>query len=214
MTLVQAGQAKKIIVPALAVLALAGCGKAAASTTTASSARPSVAASATAVPSASNSPAPAASSPTSSPTAAPSASPGVSTTSAAATTPANGTLLGSYTFTLPQYGSAPLGPAAPDQAQILGGTGRDVIWNTGAGGAPLQTGGGDQMLSLPTGATPTYQACKTDTLTSDEESNNAGTAYCIIETTGEMAGVTVVSANLAQTPWYLVLHVMVWENAP
>ena len=34
MTLVQAGQAKKIIVPALAVLALAGCGKAAASTTT------------------------------------------------------------------------------------------------------------------------------------------------------------------------------------
>jgi hypothetical protein len=70
------------------------------------------------------------------------------------------------------------------------------------------------MLSLPNGATPTYQACKTDTLTSDEESNNAGTAYCLIETTGEMAGVTVVSANLAQTPWYLVLHVMVWENAP
>jgi hypothetical protein len=209
MTLVQAGQAKKIIVPALAVLALAGCGKAAASTTTASSARPSVAASATVAPS---SPAP--SSLPSSAAAAPSVSPGVSTTSGAATTPANGTLLGSYTFTLPQYGSAPLGAAAPDQAQILSATGRDVIWNTGAGGAPLQTGGGDQMLSLPSGATPTYQACKTDTLTSDEESNNAGTAYCLIETTGEMAGVTVVSANLAQTPWYLVLHVMVWENAP
>jgi hypothetical protein len=211
MTLVQAGQAKKITVAALATLALAGCGTAAASTA-ATSARPSVAASAPAVPSASNSPAPV--SLPSSATAAPSASPGVSTTSGAATTPGNGTLLGSYTFTLPQYGSAPLGAAAPDQAQILSGTGRDVIWNTGAGGAPLQTGGGDQMLSLPSGATPTYQACKTDTLTSDEESNNAGTAYCIIETTGEMAGVTVASANLSQSPWYLVLHVMVWENSP
>lgn len=151
-------------------------------------------------------------------TASPAASPGVSTTptptSGVAVTSENGALLGSYTFTLPQYGSAPLGTSAPTQAQILGGTGQDVIWNTGAGGSPLQTGGGDQMLSLPSGSTPTYQACKTDTLTSGEESYNAGTAYCIIEATGKMAGVTVVSADVSQSPWYLVLHVVIWENSP
>ena len=134
-------------------------------------------------------------------------SPGAGTT-------ANGTLLGSYTFTLPQYGTAPLGTTAPDQAQILSGTGQDVKWNTGAGGAPLQTGGGDQMLSLPSGSTPTYQACKADILTSVEESYNAGTAYCIIEATGKMAGVTVASANTSQSPWSLVLHVIIWENSP
>lgn len=147
------------------------------------------------------------------------ASPSVGATSSASPaaslgTTADGTLMGSYTFTLPQYGSAPLGATTPDQAQILSGTGKDVIWNTGAGGAPLQTGGGDQMLSLPNGSTPTYQMCKTDTLTSGEESYNAGTAYCIIEATGRIAGVVVQSANTAQSPWSLVLHVTIWENAP
>jgi hypothetical protein len=126
----------------------------------------------------------------------------------------NGTLLGSYTFTLPGYGSAPLGTTAPTQAQILAGTGKDVIWNTGAGGAPLQTGGGDQMLSLSNGATPTYQTCKNDTITSDEESYNVGTTYCLIETTGKMAAVSVVSSDATQPPLSIVLHVLVWQNSP
>lgn len=130
---------------------------------------------------------------------------------ATVTTAPNGTVLGSYPFTLPQYGSAPLGPTAPTQAQILSRTGQDIIWNTGAGGSPLQTGGGDTMLYLPSGATPTYQACKADAKTTDEESYNAGTAYCLIEATGRMAGVTVTSASVSQSPWYLDLHVTIWE---
>jgi hypothetical protein len=130
---------------------------------------------------------------------------------ATGTTAPNGTVLGSYTFTLGQYRSASLGPMPPTQAQILSGSGQDVIWNTGAGGAPLQTGGGDTMLYLPSGATPTYQACKADTKTTDEESYNAGTAYCLIEATGGMAGVTVTSASVSQSPWYLDLHVTIWE---
>jgi hypothetical protein len=147
-------------------------------------------------------------------TASPSGSATPAPTSGASVAAGNGVLLGSYRFTLPQNGSAPLGPTAPTQAQILSGTGKDVVWNTDLGGSPLSAGGGDQILSLPNGATPTYQACKADTLTSANESYNAGTAYCIIEATGKMAGVTVETANVAQSPYYLVLRVMVWENSP
>lgn len=140
-------------------------------------------------------------------------SPGAS--SGATATSANGAVLGSYTFTLPQYDSAPLGTTAPDQAQILSGTGQDVIWNTGAGSSPLETGGGDKLLNLPSGSTPTYQACSTDTLSSGEVVNpNAGNAFCLIEATGKMAGVTITSANNSQSPYYLVLHVVIWENSP
>lgn len=130
------------------------------------------------------------------------------------TTAPNGTVLGSYNFTLGQYRSAPLGPTAPTQSQILSGSGQDVIWNTGAGGAPLQTGSGDTMLILPSGATPTYRVCKADTITSDEESRDAGTAYCLREATGRMAGVTVASAHVSQSPWYLNLHVVIWKYSP
>ena len=151
---------------------------------------------------------------TETPSAAGSHSPASGSSTETGSPSSDGDLLGSYTFTLPESGSAALGPTAPTQAQILAGKGMDVIWNTGAGGAPLQTGGGDQMVSLPNGATPTYQACKADTITSVEESFNAGTAYCIIENTGRMAGVTVVSANFPQSPEYLVLHVTIWGNSP
>src|ERR1700733_10068495 len=115
---------------------------------------------------------------TATPVAAASAASTPGASSGSTATSANGTVLGSYTFTLPQYDSAPLGTTAPDQAQILSGTGQDVVWNTGAGGSPLETGGGDKMLNLPSGSTPTYQACTTDTLSSGEVVNpNAGNAF-------------------------------------
>jgi hypothetical protein len=125
---------------------------------------------------------------------------------------ANGHLLGSYTFRLGQYTSAPLGATAPTQAQILANSG-DIVWNTGAGGAPLQPGTGEQIANLSNGSTPTYHACKTDTVFSVSASPNQGTAFCIIETTGRMAGVIVVSTNLSQQPYYLILHVAVWTNS-
>ncbi len=127
-------------------------------------------------------------------------------------TSANGDLLGSYTFRLGQYTSAPLGATAPTQDQILANSG-DIVWNTGAGGSPLQPGNGEQIANLPSGTALTYQICKADTVFSVSASPNPGTAFCIIETTGRMAGVTVVSTNLAQQPYYLILHVAVWENS-
>ena len=132
--------------------------------------------------------------------------------SGATGTSANGDLLGSYTFRLGQYTSAPLGATAPTQAQILANSG-DIVWNTGSGGSPLQPGSGEQFANLPSGTTPTYQACKADTVFSNTASPNPGTAFCIIETTGKMAGVTVASANLTQSPYYLNLHVAVWANS-
>jgi hypothetical protein len=144
------------------------------------------------------------------------ASPAVTATTrprASTGTATDGDLLGSYTFRLGQYTSAPLGATAPTQAQILANSG-DIGWNTGAGGSPLQPGNGEQFANLPSGTTPTYQSCKADTVFSNSASPNVGTAFCVIETTGRIAGVTVVSTNMTQTPWYLNLHVTVWVNTP
>lgn len=147
---------------------------------------------------------------TTSPTAAssPSASPAGSAASA------DGQLLGSYTVTLPRDGSAPLGSTAPTQAQILAGANYDIVWNYELGGAPLGVGTGDQILGLPSGSTPTYQACKADTLATNTETNNPGTAFCIIETSGMMAGVVVKSVDIDVNPENIVVDVQVWNNSP
>lgn len=145
-----------------------------------------------------------------SPTGAP--SPAASPTDSAVS--ADGQLLGSYAVTLPRDGTAPLGPAAPTQAQILAGTDYDIVWNYEDGGAPVGAGSGEQILGLPNGSTPTYQACKTDTLATNTESSNPGTAFCIIETSGRMAGVVVKSVDIGVNPVNIVVSVQVWNNAP
>lgn len=127
---------------------------------------------------------------------------------------ADGQLLGSYAVTLPRDGSAPLGAAAPTQAQILAGTDYDIVWNYELGGAPVGAGSGEQILGLPNGSTPTYQACKADTLATNTESSNPGTAFCIIETSGRMAGVVVKSVDIGVNPANIVVSVQVWNNAP
>ena len=148
-------------------------------------------------------------------TASPAATGQPSATSPAQTgASSDGRLLGSYTVTLPRNGSAPLGPKAPTQAQVLAGANYDVIWASDLGGSPLGAGTGDQILGLPNGSTPTYQACKTDTLATSSESNNPGTAFCIIETAGRMAGVVVKSVDISVNPINIVLGVTVWNNAP
>lgn len=145
------------------------------------------------------------SAPTSSPGGTPAASPAASS---------DGVLLGSYTITLPRDGSAPLGPTAPTSAQILAGSGDDIVWEYEDGGAPLGTGAGDQIVSLPNGSTPTYQACKNNTLATNSESSNPGTTFCIIETAGRMAGVSVKSVDIGINPVNIVLSVLVWSNSP
>jgi hypothetical protein len=146
-------------------------------------------------------PATAASSPSGTPTASPAAS-------------SDGELLGSYTITLPRDGSATLGPTKPTAQQILASSGGDIIWDYEDGGAPLSTGSGDQMVGLANGTTPTYQACKNSTLATNSESSNPGTAFCIIETTGRMAGITVKSVDIGVNPVNIVLNVLVWSNSP
>ena len=132
----------------------------------------------------------------------------------ATATGSDGDVMGSYTFSLTAGGTAPLGPTAPTQAQLLqgrAGSGGDVGVNSiGA----LYAGNGETIVSLPDGTTPTYQACKTGTLFANSARSNAGTAFCIIETSGKIAGVVVDSVNTSQNPSYINLRVTVWENSP
>jgi len=146
--------------------------------------------------------------------ASPTAASSPSASSAGGAASADGQLLGSYPVTLPRDGSAPLGPAAPTQAQILANANYDIVWDYELGGAPLGAGSGDQILGLPNGSTPTYQACKADTLATNSESNNPGTAFCIIETSGMMAGVVVKSVDIGVNPQNIVVEVQVWSNSP
>ena len=147
-------------------------------------------------------------------TTSPAGASSLSASPAGSAASADGQLLGSYTVTLPRDGSAPLGSTEPTQAQILAGANYDIIWDYELGGAPLGAGTGDQILGLASGSTPTYQACKTDTLATNSESNNPGTAFCIIETSGMMAGVVVKSVDLAVNPENIVVEVQVWNNSP
>ena len=145
---------------------------------------------------------------------APSVSSPAGTPTASAAVSSDGELLGSYTITLPRDGSATLGPTAPTPQQILAGNGNDIEWNYEFGGAPLQPEGGDQIVGLSSGTTPTYQACKASTLATNTESSNPGTAFCIIENSGRMAGVTVKSVDMGVNPVNIVLSIQVWSNSP
>lgn len=130
------------------------------------------------------------------------------TVSASGSAVADGTQLGAYQFNLPGGYYVPLGPTAPKQSQFTIYTSDDLGWDDSAF---LITTGGDKLLSLPTGSTPTYQACANATSFIESASDNPGTAVCVVESTGRIAGVTVVSAVPNQ---YLVIKVVIWQNSP
>jgi hypothetical protein len=122
------------------------------------------------------------------------------------TTP-NGTQLATYSFELPQPYGAPLSTTAPTRVQISAGSGDDVYYN-----GDISVGSNDQMLSLPAGSTPTFQACSSDTLIGGNQSATRGTAFCIVEN-GTMAGVTVTSVGTSTSGTnYVVLDVTIWQN--
>jgi hypothetical protein len=122
-------------------------------------------------------------------------------------TAGNGTQLApSYLFQLTNSYSAPLGLTKPTQAQIGRGVASYDIFYYDA----FQPGPGEKMLSLPNGSTPTYTACATDTVFVGSASATPGTAFCIVETTGRVAGVTVTSIN--GSPNYAVLKVTLWQD--
>jgi hypothetical protein len=68
------------------------------------------------------------------------------------------------------------------------------------------------MISLPAGTTPTYSACTTGTVFEDNASPAQGTSFCIIETSGRVAGVTVTSMGSSLS--YAGLQVTVWKYVP
>jgi hypothetical protein len=184
------------LIAALTSAALvAGCG----SHSSSASSKPTVAATKTATaPPAS---APAASAPAS--TASP-AAPTTSGTEAAG----DGTQLGAYGFELTDGYSAPLGVAAPAQSQMVSvnsGGPYDIMYD-----GNIEAGSGEKMISLPNGATPTYSACTTGTTFISGATPEEGAAFCIIETSGQMAGVTIsgLSSSPATTATF---KVTIWK---
>ncbi len=140
----------------------------------------------------------------SAPASAPAASPATASP-AAATTAGNGTELGAYTFNLTNGYSAPLGPTAPTQAEIASGGSCDVQYN-----GEIYSCNQEKIISLPSGSTPTYSACTTGTIFEDEVNPTQGNVFCIIETSGQVAGVTVAAAGSSPNN-YVTLTVTVWK---
>src|ERR1700691_2156793 len=128
--------------------------------------------------------------------------------SGAAATTGDGTQLGAYSFQLTNGYGAPLGPSVPTQSQMVqvnSGASYDIMYNGG-----IAAGSDEKIVSLPNGATPTYSACTTGTAFISYPASDKGTAFCIIETNGQMAGVVVsgVSTSPADT---LSFKVTIWK---
>ena len=116
----------------------------------------------------------------------------------------NGTQLGSYSFQLTNGYSAPPGPTAPTQSQIASGGTYDIQYN-----GEVYPGVNEEMVSLPNGSTPTYSACTTGTVFEDSAPLTQGTAFCIIETSGPVAGVTITS--IGNSSAYVGLNGTLWK---
>ena len=144
-------------------------------------------------------------SPAASPVTSPAISPSATSSPVPASTVGNGTLEGTYSVQLTEPYSAPLGASAPTQAQIAAGAACDVYYN-----GQLTSCNSEKIVSLPNGSTPSYSACTASTLFVDSASANQGTAFCIIETSGRVAGISVAAAG--NTPsYYVTLTVSVWQ---
>jgi hypothetical protein len=127
-----------------------------------------------------------------------------------------GTQLASYPVNLPPGYAVPLGVTPPTQSQFIhvGGFG-DLVLNTSGlvgPGSNLLPLSGDKMILLKSGSTPTYKTCSTGTGFVSSVDNTTGAAFCLIEGTGKLAGISVSSIGSAQ-PYDSVLQVTVWQGA-
>jgi hypothetical protein len=126
---------------------------------------------------------------------------------AVSSAPPNGTQLGSYYINLEVGYFVPLDATKPTQSQFN----RYGIGDLGTGDPadilvylPISP---DQMIDLPGGSVPTYQACTSDTVFSSEAASTVGTVFCLLET-GKVAGVTVTGDGAS----YATLHIVIWQN--
>jgi hypothetical protein len=138
-------------------------------------------------------------------TASPATASPATASPAPVSTAGNGTQLGTYTITLTNGYSAALGPSAPTQAQIAANGSCDVQYN-----GDIYSCNYEKIISLPSGSTPTYSACTTGTLFETSPSVAQGTAFCIIETGGRVAGVTIATVGTSPSN-YVNLSVTVWK---
>jgi hypothetical protein len=119
-------------------------------------------------------------------------------------TAGNGTQVATYSFQLVNGYNAPLGLSAPTQAQIAAGGNYDLYFN-----GSVAPGSGEQMLSLPNGSTPSYSACTANTLFIQNLQPAQGASFCIVETSGHMAGVTITA--LGSSPYSITVKVTLWK---
>jgi hypothetical protein len=144
--------------------------------------------------------------PTSAPaTSAPATASTATTSPAPVSTVGNGTQLGAYAFQLTNGYSAPLGPTAPTQAEMASGASCDVQYN-----GAIYSCNQEKIISLPNGSTPSYSACTTGTLFVSGVNATQGNVFCIIETNGSVAGITVTAAGSSPN-YYVSLKVTVWK---
>jgi hypothetical protein len=146
--------------------------------------------------------------PTATPTPAPTTEdPGQATTAPPTTAPViGGTKLGSYTVNLNAGHSIPLGKDKPAQGDFSTNGLGDLGTGVPGGVLVFVPINGDKMVSLDSGATPSYDSCAADTIFATQADSKPGTAFCLIET-GMLAGVKVVALH----PAYVVLSVTVWS---
>jgi hypothetical protein len=122
--------------------------------------------------------------------------------------------LGSYEVELTDGYSVLLGVTKPTQSQfdpneLSGDLAYSTYSNTQCnfGFCPLGT---DQMVGLPVGSVPTFQACTSRTDFEDTANAAVGTAFCILES-GVVAGVSVIS--LPDDGNYAILRVTIWRHS-
>lgn len=118
-----------------------------------------------------------------------------------------GTQLGSYPVDLTGSYGVPLGPARPAPSQYSA----DGIGDLVKIDSRIGPGGADQMVLLPDGTDPTYQQCKSATNFSGQIVPVTGSSFCIIETTGYIAGAEVTAVG--PTVSNVNFTITVWKNS-
>jgi hypothetical protein len=113
--------------------------------------------------------------------------------------------MGTYSFNLTNGYSAPLGSTAPTQAEMAANGSCDVSYN-----GEIYSCNQEKIISLPSGSTPTYSACTSGTIFATNISPTQGNVFCIVESSGKMAAVTVAAAGSSPN-YYVSLKVTVWK---
>ena len=124
--------------------------------------------------------------------------------------PGNYTPLGEYNFQLSDGDGAPLGPTRPTQSQITGSCASGISYDSGTSPAEFLPCSDEKFVTLPNGSTPSYSACIGLTAFVPHVVAKKGNAFCVIQNTGRVAGVTVTSVN--DTPPYVTLKVSLWKG--